>query len=205
MQAEDGIRDIGVTGVQTCALPISEPYRVIVETRITKPGFDSLREDAKCDVRQQSLIGEYFVDCDLGESRKELPDGGRVPVTRTSSTIPPDLIQNVMRRPYRERFRLIISELGAGLAGRPRELNEVIRRAHPALRETTQTLAILRRQNRIISNFIRDADQVSLNVEPVKEQLAKWARESSETAGIQASRREELGRYWNRPDRKSVV
>ena len=24
-QAEDGIRDIGVTGVQTCALPISKP------------------------------------------------------------------------------------------------------------------------------------------------------------------------------------
>src|SRR3712207_8160668 len=24
-QAEDGIRDIGVTGVQTCALPISQP------------------------------------------------------------------------------------------------------------------------------------------------------------------------------------
>src|SRR3712207_7498812 len=26
-QAEDGIRDIGVTGVQTCALPISQPGR----------------------------------------------------------------------------------------------------------------------------------------------------------------------------------
>src|SRR3712207_7081126 len=26
-QAEDGIRDIGVTGVQTCALPISVPLR----------------------------------------------------------------------------------------------------------------------------------------------------------------------------------
>src|SRR5947209_16288431 len=26
-QAEDGIRDIGVTGVQTCALPISTPVR----------------------------------------------------------------------------------------------------------------------------------------------------------------------------------
>src|SRR3712207_8501604 len=26
-QAEDGIRDIGVTGVQTCALPISSPIR----------------------------------------------------------------------------------------------------------------------------------------------------------------------------------
>ena len=59
-----------------------------------------------------------------------------------------------MRRPYRERFRLIISELGAGLAGRPEDLNEVIRRAHPALRETTETLAVLRRQNTMIRDFI---------------------------------------------------
>ena len=29
-QAEDGIRDIGVTGVQTCALPISHELRKIV-------------------------------------------------------------------------------------------------------------------------------------------------------------------------------
>src|SRR3712207_694355 len=28
-QAEDGIRDIGVTGVQTCALPISDGYEVL--------------------------------------------------------------------------------------------------------------------------------------------------------------------------------
>src|SRR5258707_8854009 len=29
-QAEDGIRDIGVTGVQTCALPISIPRRLLL-------------------------------------------------------------------------------------------------------------------------------------------------------------------------------
>src|SRR3712207_1618293 len=32
-QAEDGIRDIGVTGVQTCALPISEEWRSAAEER----------------------------------------------------------------------------------------------------------------------------------------------------------------------------
>src|SRR3712207_8823364 len=34
-QAEDGIRDIGVTGVQTCALPISprDPSKVTLSTR----------------------------------------------------------------------------------------------------------------------------------------------------------------------------
>jgi ABC-type transporter Mla subunit MlaD len=178
-----------------------EPYRTIVTVEITEPGFDSLRTDARCDVRQQSLIGEYFLDCDLGRAKQELKDGGRIPVARTSSTIPPDLINNVMRRPYRERFRLILSELGTGLAGRPEELNEVIRRAHPALRELSQTIGILRSQNKVIRDFIRDADTVSAAVEPFKEEVARWAREANDTAVIQASRSEQLGRYWNRlPD-----
>jgi ABC-type transporter Mla subunit MlaD len=193
----------GVKAGQTTGFEITrkQPYRTIVTAEITEPGFDSLRTDGRCDVRQQSLIGEYFIDCDLGTARKELPDGGRVPVERTSSTIPPDLINTVMRRPQRERFRLILNELGTGLAGRPEELNRVIRRAHPALRELSQTLTILRNQNRVIRDFIRDADTVSAAVEPQKEALAKWAREAADTAGIQGSRSEELGRYWNRvPD-----
>jgi ABC-type transporter Mla subunit MlaD len=177
----------------------TEPYHVIVTAEVTEPGFERLRRDAECSVRQQSLIGEYFVDCDLGSREEpELPDGGRIPVSQTSSTIPPDLINTVMRRPYRERFRLIISELGAGLAGRPEDLNEVIRRAHPALRETTETLAVLRRHNTLIRDFIEDADRVSAAVEPVKEEVARWAEEAADTTAIQASRSERLARYWNR-------
>ena len=132
----------GVKAGQTTGFEITrkQPYRTIVTAEITEPGFDSLRTDGRCDVRQQSLIGEYFIDCDLGTDREEVPDGGRIPVSRTSSTIPPDLINTVMRRPQRERFRLILNELGTGLAGRPEELNRVIRRAHPALRELSQTL-----------------------------------------------------------------
>ena len=190
----------GVKAGQTTGFDITRkpPYRTIVKAEITEPGFDSLRTDGRCDVRQQSLIGEYFIDCDLGKNREEVPDGGRIPVSRTSSTIPPDLINTVMRRPQRERFRLILNELGTGLAGRPEELNRVIRRAHPALRELSQTLTILRGQNKVIRDFIRDADTVSRAVEPQKEALAKWANEAADTAGIQASRSDELGRYWNR-------
>jgi hypothetical protein len=74
----------------------------------------------------------------------------------------------------------------------------VIRRAHPALRELTETIAILREQNKIMRDFFRDADTVSAAVEPFKEDVARWAREASDTAEIQASRAEQLGRYWNR-------
>ena len=195
--------DLKIGGVKAGAttgfrLTDTEPYRTIVIAEVSEPGFDSLRTDAECEVRAQSLIGEYFVDCDLGEAKKEIEDGGRVPVEQTASTIPPDLINNVMRKPYRERFRLILSELGTGLAGRPQDLNEVIRRAHPSLRELTETLAILRGQNKIISDFIRDADTVSAAVEPFKEDVARWANESEDVASIQASRSEQLGRYYNK-------
>lgn len=193
----------GVKAGQTTGFRLtdSQPYRTIVRAEVTVPGFDTLREDARCEVRAQSLIGEYFVDCGLGEAPDKIPDGGRVPVEQTASTIPPDLINDVMRRPYRDRFRLILTELGTGLAGRPDDLNEVIRRAHPGLRELTETLAVLRSQNKIISNFIRDADTVSAAVEPFKEDVARWAREAENAATIQASRSEELGRYYSRlPD-----
>src|SRR3954453_20029387 len=40
--------------------------RAMVGIRLTQPGFDSLRRDAFCQVRPQSLIGEYFIDCRPG-------------------------------------------------------------------------------------------------------------------------------------------
>src|SRR3712207_9438192 len=48
-QAEDGIRDIGVTGVQTCALPISE---VAVPDEETEAARDLVRarDDARADL-----------------------------------------------------------------------------------------------------------------------------------------------------------
>jgi phospholipid/cholesterol/gamma-HCH transport system substrate-binding protein len=176
----------------------TEPYKVLVEVEVTEPGFDALRTDSECRVRNQSLIGEYYVDCEVGKADEEIPEGGTIPVERTSSSIPPDLIASVMRRPYRERFRLLLSELGVGLAGRPEELNEVIKRAHPALKEVNETLEILDRQNETIRDFITDADKVSAAVEPKKEQLSRWAQEAMETAEIQASRADSLQAQWNK-------
>jgi len=198
---EDGDLKIGgvrAGTVKRFELTDTEPYKVAVEVEVSEPGFDALRTDSECRVRNQSLIGEYYVDCEIGKAPQELPEGGTVPVERTSSTIPPDLIANVMRRPYRERFRLLLSELGVGLAGRPEELNEVIRRAHPALKEVNETLAILDRQNETIRDFITDADTVSAAVEPKKRELSRWAQEAMETAEIQASRADQLQAQWNK-------
>jgi phospholipid/cholesterol/gamma-HCH transport system substrate-binding protein len=169
-----------------------------VEVEVTEPGLADLRRDARCEIRPQSLIGEYFVDCQPGASDERLPDGGRVPVQQTSSTIAIDLVNDVMRRPYRERLRLIVGELGAGLAGRSDDLNQVLRRAHPALRETSETLQILGRQTDTIEKFIGDAHTVVGALEDRKRDVSRFVREAGETAEISASRREQLGESFAR-------
>jgi len=57
---------------------------------------------------------------------------------------------------------------------------------------------VLRRQNLMMRDFFADADRVSAAVEPVKEDVARWAEEAADTTAIQASRSERLARYWNR-------
>jgi ABC-type transporter Mla subunit MlaD len=47
----------------------TEPYKVLVEVEVTEPGFDALRTDSECRVRNQSLIGEYYVDCEVGKAK----------------------------------------------------------------------------------------------------------------------------------------
>jgi ABC-type transporter Mla subunit MlaD len=168
------------------------PTKAVVRAKVTRPGFATLREDAHCEIRPQSLIGEYFVDCQPGESDRRLREGGRIPVEQTESTIPLDLVANIQRRPVRERLRLILAELGAGLAGRPQDLSEVLRRAHPGLRETSEALGILGRQTRTIERFIADADQVIGALEERKQDVVRFVDEAGRTAEITASRRGDL-------------
>jgi ABC-type transporter Mla subunit MlaD len=169
----------------------------VVEARVTKPGFTSFRSDARCSVRQQSLIGEYYVDCQPGRSAQPLP-GGLLPVTRTTSTIPLDLLNNIARRPARERLRLIIAELGTGFAGRSEDLAEVLRRAHPGLRETDETLRILAHQTEAIERFISDSDVVIGKLERQRRNVARWVHEAGRTAEVSASRRGDIAATFER-------
>src|SRR3712207_7997215 len=65
-QAEDGIRDIGVTGVQTCALPISRSLRleVTAEGVETTEQFALLRAEG-CHQAQGYLLGRAMSNIDL--------------------------------------------------------------------------------------------------------------------------------------------
>jgi virulence factor Mce-like protein len=192
--------DVKVAGVRAGsikALEIDpESYRALVEVDITKRGFGDLREDVFCETRPQSLIGEYFVDCLPGTSEKRLPPGSRIPVAQTGSTIPADLVNNIMRRPYRERFSILLGELGAALAARGEDLNETIRRANPALRETDKVLEQLAEQRAVIRELTTNADRVVTRLADNRRDVSRFVREARDTAAASADRYDGLRKQF---------
>ena len=149
-------------------------------------------QDTFCESRPQSLIGEYFVDCQPGTAKQELKPGAVIPVSRTASTVAPDLVNDILRRPYRERLSLIIGSLGAGVAGNADNLNAAIRRASPALRETDKVLATLGAQNRILADLTVNADKVVGDLAANRKDVGRFVTEAKETAQASAERRGDI-------------
>jgi virulence factor Mce-like protein len=173
-------------------------YRARVEFTITRAGFGDLREDVFCESRPQSLIGEYFLDCLPGRSPRKLRPGSTIPVERTASTVPLDLINNIMRRPYRERFSILLSELGAAFAGRGADLNETIRRLNPALREVDRVLAILAEQRRVIRDLYANAERVLTRQAANRRDVGRFFVEARDTAAAAAQRADSIRAQWQR-------
>jgi virulence factor Mce-like protein len=183
----------GVRAGQITDIKLDRPInKALVGFRIDRKGFGSLRTDVSCESRPQSLIGEYFVDCQPGTARTVLKPGSVIPVTHTASTVAPDLVNDILRRPYRERLSLIIGSLGAGVAGNSESLNAAIRRASPALRETDRVLATLGEQNRVLRDLTVDADRVVGDLAANRKDVGRFVTKARQTAQASAERRADI-------------
>jgi len=186
-----GVRAGQTTGFDIRHSPTGPPKAIVTAT-VTGHDAGDLRRDASCTIEPQSLVGEYFVDCQPGSSPERLPDGGTVPLERNRGTIPVDLVNDVLRRPPRERLRLLVASLGTGVAGRAEDLQAVLRRAHPGLRETSETLRLLGDQNRTIRRFVADADTVMAALAARRRDVRRFVGEAAHVAELGAARREDL-------------
>jgi ABC-type transporter Mla subunit MlaD len=192
--------DVKIAGVPVGVisdLDVTEDNKAAITLQIDNEDFVPFKTDASCTVRLQGLIGERFVECDPGSTdaqpleRIEEGDGKGerlLPVANTSTPVDLDLINNIMRLPYRERFAILLSELGVGLAGRGEDLNEVIHRANPALRETDEVLAILAEQNRTLARLARDSDEALAPLARERESVADFIVQANETGQATAER-----------------
>jgi len=171
----------------------------VVNVQVTTQGFGAFRSDATCQSRPQSLIGEYFVDCQPGQYGKALASGSTLPASHTFSTIPADLLADIMRLPQRERLTLIINELGAAVAGRSEDLQTALRRAVPALDETDNLLNLLANDSSTLQALTANSDAVvtalANNSKLVQNFIVDADHAATDTATQQANLRTTLHRF----------
>ncbi|HEX6667441.1 MAG TPA: MlaD family protein [Solirubrobacterales bacterium] len=170
--------------------PVAKAGKAVIEMEITDPSFQDFRQDATCLIRPQSLIGEKFVDCrptlprapgsEPAPPLKEIPDGepgaGQhlLPLGSNGTSVDPDLINDIQTLPYAQRFRLIFNELGAGFAGRGEDLEELVKRANPVLRDADRLFGILAAQRDELAQLASDSEAI----------LVPLARERTHVAGF---------------------
>ncbi len=188
--------------------PEAIPGKAVIVMKITDPGFQDFREDATCQIRPQSLIGEKYVDCRPTLPRapgtkpppplKEIPDdqpgAGQLllPVENNGTSVDPDLINDIHSLPYAQRFRLIFNELGATLAGRGTDIKEAIKRANPDLRDADRLLQILARQRNELAQLASDSERVTRPLADQRQHVAGFLSNAGAAGQATAERGPEL-------------
>ena len=192
------VKDLDVTPRQTAS--------VLLE--VTEPGFGDWRADAECSIRPQSLIGEKFVECTPTQPRAAgaaLPpllktrdrEGDSVAVLgvdRTRRPVDIDLVNNILRLPYRERLTLIINEFGAGLAGRGEDLDKIIRTADPSLKATDDVLELLAEQDDVLAELASDSDAALAPLARDRARVNSFISQAREVSEATADKRADLER-----------
>ena len=167
-----------------------------VQMRVQE-GFAPFRANARCVIRAEALIGEKFVQCDPGTPSSPAlagSDGGvpTVPLDHNTTPVEIDTILATFRRPYRERLRILLNEFGVGLAGRSDDLNAVIRRANPALKQANDLLRILDRERDSLGELVDGTDAALGELAHRKHRVQGFITHLNTVTQATASRRGDL-------------
>lgn len=203
--------DVLVAGVRVgrvVELDLTPDNKAALTLEIEDPRFAPFRADARCGTRLQSLIGERVVVCEPGTAGAGrlpvVPDGrpgageDLLGVERTYGSVDFDLVTAISRRPTNEQLSIVLAELGATTAARGPELAAIIRRANPALLETSRVLRILERQTDDLEGLAVDGDRALAELRTERRALVDLVRRSTRTAAATVDRRAELSATLDR-------
>ncbi|HET7454817.1 MAG TPA: MlaD family protein [Solirubrobacterales bacterium] len=188
--------------------PVRKAGKAVIVMNITDPGFQDFRQDASCQIRPQSLIGEKFIDCRPTLPRspgsepppplKKIPDGEPgageylLPLGNSGTSVDPDLINDIYTLPYAQRFRLILNELGAGLGGRGEDIEVLVKRANPVLRDVDRFFGILSAQRKQLAQLAGNSEEILGPLSREREHVAGFFTNAGAAAEASAEKGPEL-------------
>jgi phospholipid/cholesterol/gamma-HCH transport system substrate-binding protein len=191
------VKVAGVTVGTIHAIDLTQHNKAAVVLQITNRQFVPFRADARCAIGLESLLGEQFVQCTPTQPRPVSaspspalpaiasgPNRGQhvLGVQNTTTPIGLDLLNDITRLPEQQRLRLIITGLGAGLAGNGQELNAALKRADPALQQTDKVIAVLASEDQTLARLTDESARVLAPLAAQRQHLGGFIQHAGEVA-----------------------
>jgi phospholipid/cholesterol/gamma-HCH transport system substrate-binding protein len=148
-----GARRVG----EVSAVTLSDRGTAEIEMKIDADSAP-LMEGTGASIRAASLVGvanRFVVLTPPAGPAPELPDGGRITLTDTTSPVEFDALLNALDAPTRRGLQDLIAGEAQVYEGREREISETLRLVNPALANTTELMAELGRDERALDGVLR--------------------------------------------------
>jgi phospholipid/cholesterol/gamma-HCH transport system substrate-binding protein len=153
---------VNVAGVRVGTIldTVLEDGRAVAEMEIDPAKLPAVFRDARATLVPTTALKDLRIDIAPGTRETgRLPDGGRIPVARTSDPIDADDLLSVLDADTRDFFRVLVVEGARGTEGRGNDLRRLLKATRPTaeqLRGVSRTLAERHREvRRLVSNLAR--------------------------------------------------
>ena len=148
--------------------------------------------------RPVNLLGEKYVDLEVGDLKDPQPSGTLIPMERTSTPVEIDDALNILEPGVRARLRILINEAGIMLAGRGADFNGLLEELPPAIDELAGLVQEARSETERMGLLIEQGDRVLASIAGERDNLGKLVDSAANALEVTASRREELGQTFTR-------
>jgi virulence factor Mce-like protein len=136
------------------------------------PDIQPLPSDTRARIRLKGLLGAKFVDLTPGHDGQPLPDGGTIPLARTSTTVELFDVLDSLDARRRASLGRLVRGLGQGFLGRGEQLNAALGDAPPMFRGLRDLAAGVNAREGAAERFFPSLESAAAAYDPVRNELA---------------------------------
>ena len=155
--------------------------------------FAPIRRDGKALLRQKTLLGETYVEIDLGrKDTASLPEGGRLPDSAVAEAVEFDELLTTVDQPTRRAFQRWQRATAQATEGRAADLSDALG-SLPQFVESGQTLMeLLGRRREALQGVVRDTGTTFAAISRDAGALQRMVTRTDEVLSTVAARRDAL-------------
>ncbi|WP_040599946.1 MlaD family protein [Patulibacter medicamentivorans] len=193
LRKHSSVKIAGVPGGTVADLEITDRDTAIAKLDL-KSNSAPIGRGASVKIRPTDLLGERYVALDVGDRRRPLPSGSRIPLAKASLPVELDDVLNTFDEDTRTRVKILVNEFGVALGSRGKDLAKLLDAMPPSLDDARKLVSEVVAENRSLGALIERGDRITASIDPKKDDLAKLIDQADRTLKEVADRRQSLGR-----------